>query len=276
MIITHYSMATPYAPPSPPPPAPRDLTPLMVAVLAGNQAAVDRLLVDPAVDVNEADEEGNTAIFLACGARREAIVLRFLAHPRLDLDHTNLELATVFHVACLHGLVEAVRRLADHPNVFVNQGNCNCYTLPHSKRNQRESYLGEVVMDASDLMGSVINIVGMLGGANKRKADEIAPDEAETPEPFEAVQAASSWMKRPEGQAELERIAARGMLEGALQTKGSLEAVEQLLRERREEEAARKADEAEQAAQEEQRRLREVEAAARAQSAELPGAATTT
>ncbi|RHY24376.1 hypothetical protein DYB32_008968 [Aphanomyces invadans] len=134
-------------------------------------------------------------------------------------------------------------------------------------------------MDARDLMGSAINIVGMAQGANKRKADEIAPDgeegevllvdltggeEAETPEPFEAVHATSSWMKRPEGQTELERIATRGMLEGALQTLGSLEAVEQLLRERREEEAARKADEAERAAQEEQRRLREVEAAAQA------------
>ncbi|RHY30516.1 hypothetical protein DYB32_004250 [Aphanomyces invadans] len=90
------------------------------------------------------------------------------------------------------------------------------------------------------------------------------------PEPFEVVQAASSWMKRPEGQAELKRIAARGMLETALQTLGSLEAVEQLLRERRKEEAARKADEAERAAQEEQRRLREVKAAAQAQSAEMP------
>ncbi|ETW02064.1 hypothetical protein H310_05676 [Aphanomyces invadans] len=70
-------------------------------------------------------------------------------------------------------------------------------------------------MDARDLMGSTIN---MFGDANKRKADEIAPDgeegevllvdltgeeEAETPEPFEAVQAVSRWMKRPEGQAEL-------------------------------------------------------------------------
>ncbi|RHY23371.1 hypothetical protein DYB32_009220 [Aphanomyces invadans] len=114
----------------------------------------------------------------------------------------------------------------------------------------------------------------MSGGANNRKADEIATggeegevllvdltgeEEAETPEPFEAVQAASSWMKRPEGQAELVRIAVRGMLEGALQTLGSLEAVEQLLRERREEDAARKADEAERAAQEEQLRMDEVQ-----------------
>ncbi|ETV94921.1 hypothetical protein H310_11567 [Aphanomyces invadans] len=84
-------------------------------------------------------------------------------------------------------------------------------------------------------------------------------------------------MKRPEGQAELKRIAARGMLETALQTLGSLEAVEQLLRERRKEEAARKADEAERAAQEEQRRLREVKAAAQAQigSARDDGAAGT-
>ncbi|ETV93285.1 hypothetical protein H310_12713 [Aphanomyces invadans] len=46
-------------------------------------------------------------------------------------------------------------------------------------------------------------------------------------------------MKRPEGQEELEQTAARGMLEGALQMLGSLEAVEQLLCERREEEAVR-------------------------------------
>ncbi|RHY26751.1 hypothetical protein DYB32_007324 [Aphanomyces invadans] len=131
----------------------------------------------------------------------------------------------------------------------------------------------------------------MSGGTKKRKADDISPggeedegllvdltgeDEAETPVPFEAVQAASSWMKRPDDQAELERIAARGMLEGALQTLGLLEAVEQLLRERREEEAVRKAEEAERAVQEEQHRLREVESAALVQSAEMPGATTTT
>ncbi|RHY16599.1 hypothetical protein DYB32_010625, partial [Aphanomyces invadans] len=52
----------------------------------------------------------------------------------------------------------------------------NCYTLPHSKRNQRESCRREVVMDAREFMGSAINIVGMSGGANKRKADdEISP-----------------------------------------------------------------------------------------------------
>ncbi|RHY32796.1 hypothetical protein DYB32_002237 [Aphanomyces invadans] len=131
----------------------------------------------------------------------------------------------------------------------------------------------------------------MSEGANKCKADKIAPggeegevllvdlaaeEEAEKFEPFDGVQAASSWMKRPLRQAELEQIEARGMLEGALQTLGSLEAVEQSLRERREGEAARKVDEVERAAQEKQRRLHEVKAAALAQSAELPGAGTTT
>ncbi|ETW00302.1 hypothetical protein H310_07675 [Aphanomyces invadans] len=99
-----------------------------------------------------------------------------------------------------------------------------------------------------------MKVFDKFGGTSKRKADEIASggeedevllvdltgEEAETPEPFKAVLAASSRMKRPEGQAELERIVAQGMLEGALQTLRSLEAVEQLLRERREEEAARK------------------------------------
>ncbi|ETV91543.1 hypothetical protein H310_13925 [Aphanomyces invadans] len=55
-------------------------------------------------------------------------------------------------------------------------------------------------------------------------------------------------MKRLEGQAELKQIAARGKFEGALQTLGSLEAVEQLLSERRDEEAAQKAEELEEPA----------------------------
>ncbi|KAF0715057.1 hypothetical protein AaE_011418 [Aphanomyces astaci] len=153
-VPTHYSMAAPYVAPSQPP-APRlNLTPLMMAVMSGNDLAVHELLHDPCVDVNEADAvrrcpsyrrwhafvnlvwmEGNTAIFLACGARQETIVLQLLAHPGLDLDHSNhvlalvshdyeLELATVFHVACLHGLVDTVRYLASHAHVFINQGNC--------------------------------------------------------------------------------------------------------------------------------------------------------
>ncbi|KAG9404859.1 hypothetical protein AC1031_005070 [Aphanomyces cochlioides] len=100
------------------------LTPLMLAAIRGDIQLVNDLLQEPEIDVNEADEQGNTAIFLACGARREAVVLRLLEDPSLDLDHTNNELATVFHVACLHGLLEAVQRLAAHPQIFINQGNC--------------------------------------------------------------------------------------------------------------------------------------------------------
>jgi len=75
------------------------------------------------VDVNEADEEGNTAFQLACRHGNVEIVQLFLKNPRVNLQVVNWRLETPFFEACDNGKIEVIKLLLADPQVDVNRRN---------------------------------------------------------------------------------------------------------------------------------------------------------
>ena len=137
-------------------------TPLHVAVSRGHNEIVETLLTAPGIDVDRAEDDGRTPLFLACGLRvaysakdYANIVLRLLRagadpnisdkyhetplcracsyghrvrvklllrDPRIDVNQVDGQNHTPLYVACFENHDRTVKVLLKDPRVDVNQG----------------------------------------------------------------------------------------------------------------------------------------------------------
>ena len=65
-------------------------TPLIVAIKTANDIAIDLLLNNENVDVNETDAKQNTPLLLAISANDKAITTNLLNHDKINIDQKNL------------------------------------------------------------------------------------------------------------------------------------------------------------------------------------------
>jgi ankyrin repeat protein len=65
-------------------------TPLFLACQEGKEAVVTALLADPRVDVNLARTDGATPLFMACQKGHDIVVTVLLADPRVDVNLARL------------------------------------------------------------------------------------------------------------------------------------------------------------------------------------------
>jgi hypothetical protein len=81
------------------------------------------LLLQKGVDVNYANREGWTGLYLACIAGSDSVVELLLAHPQINVNQRTNEGETAFLRACCNGRVQVVRRMLEDPRVDINMGN---------------------------------------------------------------------------------------------------------------------------------------------------------
>ena len=63
------------------------------------------------VDINQTNNHGDTALWVACDTGNEEIVRALLKHPRIDIDKGTAHVP--LHSAVLHGRENIVRMLLD-------------------------------------------------------------------------------------------------------------------------------------------------------------------
>jgi ankyrin repeat protein len=95
-------------------------TVLMNAVFAGHDAIVERLLARPDVDVNASSELGDSALGLAAEHGRTASALRLLGHPEIRVNAKDHLGRTPLTRAAFAGHAAVVAALLAHPAIAVN------------------------------------------------------------------------------------------------------------------------------------------------------------
>lgn len=93
---------------------------LMAAVAMGHTAIVAKLLEQPGIDANARDERQQTALHLAASEGAEQIVASLLAHPHIDVNPKDDMGQTPLMRAALHNHLGVARALLAHPHIQVN------------------------------------------------------------------------------------------------------------------------------------------------------------
>lgn len=96
---------------------------LLDAAEAGDIATVAQLLGRPDVDVNIANDEGDTALILAAVAGHPDVVRRLLAVPTIDINHANSSGDTALIMAALYCHTAVVSQLLAKPDIDINLAN---------------------------------------------------------------------------------------------------------------------------------------------------------
>ena len=90
----------------------------------GNVEEVEEILRNnPNVNVNWSSEndEGSTALIIACDNGHDSIVSILLAHPDIDVNQKDNEGWTPFSGACWYGNTSCVRLMLKDSRVMVNE-----------------------------------------------------------------------------------------------------------------------------------------------------------
>jgi ankyrin repeat protein len=96
---------------------------LRAAARRGDVVAVQRLLTAPYLDVNHADNRGDTALILAAQNGHEAVVAQLLAAPEINVNHADKSGNTALMWAARWGHAAVVARLLAAPGINVNHAN---------------------------------------------------------------------------------------------------------------------------------------------------------
>ena len=105
-------------------------TPLIIACKLGLEEVVQYLLHHPNLDVNIADNDGDTALLLACGRspNNEAIVSMLLSHQDIQVNKVNSFRDTPLITACMKSQLGVVKLLLARDDINVNARNNDNYT----------------------------------------------------------------------------------------------------------------------------------------------------
>ena len=95
-------------------------SPLHIAARKGHAACVELCLAHHAVDVNQAILNGMTPLYIASQLGQAACVTLLLAHPTVNANQANQNGATPLYIAAQNGHVACVTLLLAHPTVNVN------------------------------------------------------------------------------------------------------------------------------------------------------------
>ena len=87
----------------------------------GNVEAVQRLLAEDGVNVNQAQKEGATPLYIASQQGHTKVVELILAHDGVEVNQATKEGATPLYVASEKGHTKVVELLLAHDGVEVNQ-----------------------------------------------------------------------------------------------------------------------------------------------------------
>ena len=100
-----------------------------------NLEIITQLLTDSNIDVNHANNKGDTALIIACKNRSRdqekglAIITQLLANPNIDVNYANKKGDTALIIACKNGSINQEQNLAiitqllTKPNIDVNRAN---------------------------------------------------------------------------------------------------------------------------------------------------------
>lgn len=94
-------------------------TPLTIAITNENYEAVDLLLKQPSLKINQ-PAKGFTPLHLAVMSERPLMVSRLLKHPNINPNFGTRDGATPLHFAAMMGLVEEAKLLIDDPRTNLN------------------------------------------------------------------------------------------------------------------------------------------------------------
>ncbi|KAI1124366.1 ankyrin repeat-containing domain protein [Nemania abortiva] len=100
----------------------QDNTPLMLAILWGNNDIVDFLLTLNALDVNAQDLCGRTALAIAIRGYKYPAVKMLLQHPRIDVNCQDKDKRTPLHEAVHQENIRILEMLLLHPKLDPNVG----------------------------------------------------------------------------------------------------------------------------------------------------------
>ena len=95
-----------------------DNTALMIAAKEGYEKCIKALLDYPEIDLMVRNQDGETAFSLACIQGHLETLKILLAHPSISLKELlNREEENLLHLSCKSNQIEIVKYLFDHPNI---------------------------------------------------------------------------------------------------------------------------------------------------------------
>ncbi len=96
-------------------------TPLYIACEEGHAQIVEKLLSVPGIDVNKAERRNFTPLNIACGYGYKEIVQKLLAIPEIDVNKASNSGATPLRHACMSDFPEVVKLLLNDTRIDSNE-----------------------------------------------------------------------------------------------------------------------------------------------------------
>ncbi|KAE8155613.1 ankyrin repeat-containing domain protein [Aspergillus tamarii] len=96
-----------------------DDTCFFMAVVS-NQVSIARILLARGANINAYNEDGQTALHVACRYNNPRLVDLLLSHPQLDVNFPDHNLQTPLHIALCHDALSSVERLLSMPGIEVD------------------------------------------------------------------------------------------------------------------------------------------------------------
>jgi len=114
------------------------LTALMAAIIYGNIDAVECLVSNPRIKIDQQDQHGNSALMIAVNQNNLPIIQKLLAHGA-NINLADFEVITPLMFAATNGYVDVVQYLATYPTITINQqskkGNTGLMVALYSSNN---------------------------------------------------------------------------------------------------------------------------------------------
>lgn len=96
-----------------------DDTCFFMAVVS-NQVSIARIFLARGANVNAYNEDGQTALHVACRYNNPRLVDLLFSHPQLDVNFPDHDLQTPLHIAICHDAYSLVERLLSMPGIEVD------------------------------------------------------------------------------------------------------------------------------------------------------------
>ncbi len=96
-------------------------TPLYIACEGGYKEIVEKLLSVPGIDVNKAERRNFTPLNIACGYGYKEIVEMLLAVPEIDVNRTSIDGTSSLKHACVSNFPEIAKLLVEDPRIDSNE-----------------------------------------------------------------------------------------------------------------------------------------------------------
>ena len=138
--------------------------PKIVKMIKNYQRGVDRregVIQKSTVDVNEKDENGDTALIRACRDGKIEEVEKLLQHPDIDVNAQDRYESTALMHACENKREDIVTKLLEHPDININAQNIFGSTALNWACNELNN--AKIVEKLLQHPDTDVNIQGFLG-----------------------------------------------------------------------------------------------------------------